>query len=224
MSIPVCVHLPELPDAFSLPLPGGVDLEDIDPMRLLQPALTPLVPIFNIIDAVAAIATFAKAVPAGFGAPPDLTAMAAALPEVAKKTSKLLGLVPQLSVPRMVVRMLTLATNVLRRARSQLRHLQTRIKQVDAIINRAKELDDPGLRRVAACTRANVEQEAANVGKSLASVGKLLGLVNLFLGLIGGPTVPDVKGLSGLPLDEMIPPLDELVKVLEAARDAIPLP
>jgi hypothetical protein len=60
------------------------------------------------------------------------------------------------------------------------------------------------------------------VGKSLAAIGKLLGLINLFMGLIGGPEVPDLSNLAGRPLDETIPPLDELLKALEAVRELVP--
>jgi hypothetical protein len=42
------------------------------------------------------------------------------------------------------------------------------------------------------------------------------------MGLIGGPEVPDLSNLAGRPLDDTIPPLDELLKALEAVRELVP--
>lgn len=74
------------------------------------------------------------------------------------------------------------------------------------------------------CTGRNIAQEAANVGKSLASLGRLLGLFNLFSGMVGGPVAPDLSDLAGRPLDQAIPPLNDLITQLETLRDAIPVP
>jgi hypothetical protein len=89
---------------------------------------------------------------------------------------------------------------------------------------RAAELNDAGLAAIAACTRANLEQEAANLAKGMGAVGTLLGILNLFMGMVGGPTAPDLSSMSGKSLDEMVKPLDELVKTLQQIRQAIPLP
>jgi len=66
-------------------------------MEVIQPALTPLVPIFNIIDTVVAIFNCVKAIPDMIGPPPDPTVLAACLPDLAEKVNKLLALIPQLS-------------------------------------------------------------------------------------------------------------------------------
>jgi hypothetical protein len=124
----------------------------------------------------------------------------------------------------MVRRLITLVIESLRRVRSQLMHLQQQLVQIAGVIDRAKNLDDAGLMAIAACAEANVRQEAANVGKSLASIGKALGLINLFMGMIGGPEVPDLSSLAGRPLDEAIPPIDDLIELLVVARNAVPGP
>jgi hypothetical protein len=102
-------------------------------------------------------------------------------------------------------------------------HLQAQMLQILGSIDRAKKLKDAGLMAIAQCAQTNVATEAANVGKSLAALGKLLGLINLFMGLVGGPKVPDLSKLAGRPLDQTLPPLDELIKVLAAAESAIPV-
>jgi hypothetical protein len=56
----------------------------------------------------------------------------------------------------------------------------------------------------------------------MASLERLLVLVNLFMGLIGGPQVPLASKLAGKPLDEAVPELDRMIKLLEVAHGAVP--
>jgi len=222
MALDLCLEIPEIPDPFALTLPGGIEIEDVNLMKIIQPALTPLVPFFDLIDTIVAIFNCVKAIPDAFGPPPDPTVFATCLPDLAKKLNKLLNMLPQVALPRLIVRLLTLVIESLRTVRSQLMHLQAQMLQILGTIDRAKQLEDAGLMAIAQCAQANVAQEAANVGKSLAAIGKLLGLINLFMGLIGGPEVPDLSNLAGRPLDDTIPPLDELLKGLEAVRELVP--
>jgi hypothetical protein len=224
MPIPICIELPEIPDPFTLTLPGGAEIQHINLMEVIQPALTPLVPLFNIVDTVVALFNCIKAIPDTLGPPPDPTALAECIPELAEKVSKLLKLIPQLSVPLMLVGLIDLVINTLSQARDVLVHLQRQMTKIAEVIDRATDLDDAGLMAIVQCAQANVAQEAANVGKMLASLGKLIGLINLFMGMIGGPEIPDLSDLSGKPLDQVIEPLDAIVEVLENARSAIPVP
>jgi hypothetical protein len=222
MAFDLCLEIPEIPDPFALTLPGGIEIEDVNLMKIIQPALTPLVPFFDLIDTIVALFNCIKAIPDAFGPPPDPTVFATCLPDLSKKLNKLLNMLPQVALPRLIVRLLTLVIESLRTVRSQLMHLQAQMLQILGTIDRAKKLEDAGLMAIAQCAQANVAQEAANVGKSLAAIGKLLGLINLFMGLIGGPEVPDLSNLAGRPLDDTIPPLDELLKALEAVRELVP--
>ena len=224
MTLPLCLPLLEIPDPMGLTLPGGVTIEQINLMQIVQPALTPLVPIFNIIDSVVAVFQCIQAIPDALGPPPDPTVIAACLPDLTEKVNKLLGLIPQLSLPLMLVGLIDLVIDGLEQARALLVHLEEQMQQILRAVDRAAELEDAGLSAIASCAQANVAQEAANVGKSLASLGRLIGLVNLFLGMIGGPTVPDLSGLAGRPLDEVIPLIDGLIEVFQTARAAVPLP
>jgi hypothetical protein len=223
MNLP-CVEIPALPDPQQLTLPGGVQIEHLNLMQIVQPALTPLVPLFDLVDAIVAVFNCVKAIPDALGPPPDPTVLAACLPELAKKVDKLLRLIPQLSLPIMIVQLVDLVIDTVRQARSQLLHLQQQAKQVVRVVARATELDDAGLMAISQCARANLAQEAANVGKSLAAIGKLIGLINLFLGMLGGPQVPDAAQLSGKPLDGAVAALDELLATLTTIRGALPVP
>jgi len=224
MTLPVCIEIPEIPDPFDLTLPGGIDIEHINLMDVIQPALTPLVPFFDMIDAIVAVFNCVKAIPDTLGPPPDPTVLAACLPDLAEKVNKLLKLIPQLSLPYTIIGLLDLVIDTLLRARTELLHLQQQMVQVLGVVDRATDLEDAGLMAIAQCARANVAQEAANVGKSLAALGKLIGLINLFMSMVGGPEIPDLSDLAGRPLDDVVEPLDTVVDALKTARDAVPVP
>jgi len=224
MAFDICLELPEFPDLFDFVMPGPIEISDVNLMKIIQPALTPLVPFFDMIDMIVAIYNCVKAIPDALGPPPDPSILTACLPDLAKALNKLLNMLPWVVLPRMIRRLLTLAIETLRTVRSQLMYLQAQILQILGTIDRAKNLGDAGLMAICQCAQANVATEAANVGKSLAALGKLLGIINIFMGLIGGPQVPDLKNLAGRPLDKAIPPFDALIKTLEAVRTAVPGP
>ena len=72
---------------------------------------------------------------------------------------------------------------------------------------------------------AIVDQIVRIVGVlSLKNLGKLIGILNIFLGMVGAPEVPDPSNLAGRPLDEVVPPIDAIVKALQDVRGAIPVP
>ena len=224
MALPICIEIPEIPDPFALTLPGGIEIQHLNLMEVIQPALTPLVPIFNIIDTVVAVCNCVKAIPDTLGPPPDPTALAACLPDLAEKVAKLLKLIPQLSIPMTLIGLIDLVIDTLQQASRELMHLQQQMQQILGVIDRATDLDDAGLMAIAQCAQANVAQEAANVGKSLAALGKLIGLINLFMSMVGGPEIPDLSNLAGRPLDDVVAPIDAIVEALKTAREAVPVP
>jgi hypothetical protein len=224
MTQPLCIHVPALRDPLEITLPGGIAMRHIELADLIQPALAPLVPIFNIVDCIAALYACSKAVVDALGPPPDPTKLAACVPELAEKVSKLLGLVPVLSLPLLILGLVDLLIAVLSDARAQLTHLQAELEQAARIIERARELNDPNLEKIWGCVRESVDQEAANLGKQLASLGKLIGLTNLFMDLIGGPKIPDFASLENQPLGQAIEPIDAMVTALQAIRAQVPVP
>jgi len=96
VALPICIEIPEIPDPLNLTLPGGVQIERINLMEVIQPALTPLVPIFDIIDTVVAVFNCIKAIPDTLGPPPDPTVLAACLPDLAESRRVLNELVAYL--------------------------------------------------------------------------------------------------------------------------------
>ncbi len=224
MAIPLCLNLPELPDPFDLSLPGGVTIQRINLIEVIQPLLAPLMPLFEIVDTIVAIFNCVKAIPDSLGPPPDPTVLAACIPELGEKVAQLLKLIPQLSLPILLKQICKLIVHTLKEARDALVHLQRQLERILNAVDRATDLEDSGLMAIIACAQENVGQEAANVGKMLASLGRLIGLVNLFFGILGLPEVPDLSDLAGKPLNAVIAPLDALIKVFENAGNAVPAP
>lgn len=224
MAIPLCLNLPELPDPFDLSLPGGVTIQRINLIEVIQPLLAPLMPLFEIVDTIVAIFNCVKAIPDSLGPPPDPTVLAACIPELGEKVAQLLKLIPQLSLPILLKQICKLIVHTLKEARDALVHLQRQLERILNAVDRATDLEDSGLMAIIACAQENVGQEAANVGKMLASLGRLIGLVNLFFGILGLPEVPDLSDLAGKPLDAVIAPLDALIQVFENAGNAVPAP
>ena len=55
MALPICLEIPELGDPPVITLPGGVSIQQFNLMEAIQPALTPLMPVFDIIDTVVVV-------------------------------------------------------------------------------------------------------------------------------------------------------------------------
>ncbi|MCP4678750.1 MAG: hypothetical protein GY854_25215 [Deltaproteobacteria bacterium] len=219
MTLPICKLLDELPDPFEITLPGGISIERINLMEVIQPLLSPLGPFFNIIDTVVAVFNCLKAV-----VTLNPKTIGECFPDLAEAIAKLLAMHPMVALPLLIVQVIDLIIDTLYQVRTELLHLQQQMVQIMRVIDRATDLDDAGLMAIAQCAQENVNQEAANIGKALTSLGKLIGLINVFLGIIGAPEIPDLSDMAGRPLDDMVEPLDTLVTQLKAVREAIPVP
>jgi len=220
----VCDALDDVGDPFTLSLPGGLEIQDYNLMKAIQPLLAPLMPLFDIIDTVVALYNCLKAIPDCLGPPPDPSGLMKCLPDLAEKIMKLLKLIPLLSLPITVAHLVDLVIAALREVKQKLQNLVDQMKRIERAIEQGRNLKDAGLTAILACASSNVQQEATNTGKQLASLGKLLALIGIFMDMIGGPKIPDLAHMQGVPLNDVLKPIDELVTVLMTIRKAIPFP
>jgi hypothetical protein len=223
MPIPFCFELPEIPDPLSIPM-FGFDVQGVDLLDQLQPMLAPLMPFFNIIDTIVALFNCVKAIPDSLGPPPDPTAIAACIPELSKALSKLLAMNPMMVLPGMLKGICGVIIQTLSEARNEYGALASQLEYIASAIDRASNLNDSGLMAVIACAQGNAEQQSANIAKALASLGRLIGIINMLFAIIGLPEVPLLDGLVGVPLSEIIAPLDALIEVFVVVRNSIPVP
>lgn len=211
----MCVQLPTV----SVPDPSELSKQL---MAQANAALAPLVPVFNILDVVLALFACVKAIPDSLGPPPDPSKLAKCIPDLVEKANKLLKLIPQLSVPLMIVGLIDVLLAFLEGLRGQLKAIidaQVRIAQSAA---RAAELGNVQLQTVVDCANANIEAQMKNLGEGAAPVNRLIGVINLFMELVGLPKLPDLSNL-GTDAQAALAPLDAVVEQLKNARAAIPV-
>lgn len=224
MAIPTqieCFELPRVPSPLpKVQLLGGVEISGLDILEQLQPALAPLVPLFNILDAVLAIKTILEAVVSL-----NPVEILQALADAAAKFAKLLRLIPQLAVPFMILDMVDAIIYELGRLRNKLVRLQAEVERIDAARQRAELVGNPQfLLDAIACADGNVVIELDNQLSTMETLTRLLGVLTILLELIGlGGAVPDLSELSGAPLSEAVEIIDTVIEALTALRSSIPL-
>jgi len=123
-------------------VPGAPDPTEVAKGLLAQAnaALAPLGPIFNTIDVIVAIFKLIKTIPDALGPPPDLSAIAQLVPDIAEKVDELLPLIPQLSVPVLVAGILDTLLFYLEGLRDQLVAIIAAQARITAAAARAAEL------------------------------------------------------------------------------------
>jgi len=219
-----CIEVAPVAEALRLTMPGGATLVHQDLATVAQPALAPLVPLFDVLDALVTVVGVVQAIPDALGPPPDPSGLIQLMPALSEKLSKLLGLVPQVSVPLTVVGLIDGVITALEQARSQLAGLLEQVARILRATERAAEIGDPELARIVGCAQAGLQQSTSNVGRTLGAVGGVLAILRILMGLIGGPEVPDLGSMDGLPLDAAMAAIDDLIGLLRTVRDAVPIP
>jgi hypothetical protein len=240
MAIPECKPIPRLPAPRQIVFPGGAALSQVlaagsaipsgldaatNLLAQASPAMAPLMPLFNIIDAVLALVECVQAVPDALGPPPDPAKMAEALSGLAQKLPKLLDLLPQVATPRMVIGMIDTLVDFLEGLRDQIEAILLQAERTRAARAKAEELGDANLLHIAGCAEAQGQAQLQAMADALAPMNTLTSAMNLFLGLLGLPEVPSLEGLIDIADPEAgLAALDALVDALRSIRDSVPLP
>jgi hypothetical protein len=218
----LCIEIEPF-DVCKALMPGGFELESPDLLGMMQPALAPLVPLFNVLEAIVAIKKCVEAIPDALGPPPDPSKMIDCIPNLAEKVAALLKLLPPLSIPTMIKQLLNCIIREIGKFRSFIVGLQQQMLRIARIVERAAELEDPEFNLIAVCAADRVASQLSNEMKALVVVGRLLGMARELLKLAEVPVeIPDLESLAGQPLDTVIEPIDALLDTLRQVRDAVP--
>ena len=234
MALPECVEVSIGDQSLQIRMPGGAAIPVMVPhpspsnlqitkalMGQASGALAPLVPVFNIIDAILAIKDFADSVP---GVVTDPGAVVEAIGALAEKVAKLAQLIPQLSVPFMVLDLVDVAIAALDGIVTQLEAVVAQEAKIAAATLKAAEPGNEALAGVVACaTDLNATTKAA-IAEGLGPLNSLFGVINIFLGLIGAPEIPDLSGPLPDNTQEAVEALAGVVEVLQTVRSSIPVP
>lgn len=253
---------------LEIKLPGGISIKpkfDIGEMpsanitigkllNMLTPALTPLMPVFRILELVMAIVDFAKAIPDALGPPPDPTKIADALIKVNAKAGFVLQLVPQLSIPIMVksiIKTIIVALQALKGTLSVIIDVQVKLDlatSLKAQLEAAVELDADGnvvlgldgqpikpllgaalkMEASIACAKVNADAQLAVTGKAIQPISALLGLVTIFLEIAAIPGLPKLElnltGGSAAAMAPVLVAIDDFIVILQTVSDSLPVP
>ena len=231
----VCVHLAVTGQAMAVTFPGGAELSPqlaslgfSDPAEVAKQllgqanaALAPLVPIFDVIDVVMALVNAVKAIPDAISHL-NPGKVAQALPDVGRTASKLLRLVPQVSVPVMVADLLDAVLALLEGLSGQLRAMVDQQRRTERAAARAAELGNTQLATVVACSNTQLRLQMENLTESLRPVNRLLVLVGVFSEIVGLPAPPQIRQLGTEPSGAM-DRVEDITHALAIVRRAIPV-
>lgn len=212
--------------ALGVRLPGGAKLEAVmQPPRevprflmlQLSTALAPLQPLFDLVDAL----LIAKQ---AFDAVKTLNPVkiGGVVLKFGTAVDKLRALIPQVSVPILVVDVVGLLDAV----------AQTLKVEVQGVVEAQLRLDDaeatstslggvPALSGVVACGRAQVDAQLALVQQKTGAFNRLVALLNLLGGAVGLPQIPAIA--PGGDAVTMLASLDALAGALARVRAALPV-
>lgn len=230
----ICVELTVQPHSLSVTFPGGASLDaelpDVgvpDPMELSKQllaqanaALAPLGPVFNLIDVALALFNAVKAIPDAISHL-DPSKITDALPDLANKAARIAAIVPQLSVPLMILGLIDALLAFLGGLSGQLRAIIDQQARIQKAENRAAELGNAQLQAVADCSKHQVSAQLQSLAESVAPVNRLISLINVFAQLAGLGPLPDLSDL-GTDAAAALQGLDDTVKALQEIRATIP--
>jgi hypothetical protein len=238
----LCITLPAIPTIDKICLPGGLCLDyvwnainqipsasdvSLDFFGQIGPALAPLKPFFDILDTVLALFRCVKAIPDAIMSL-DPSELINCVPALAKAVDQLLKLIPQLSIPKMVIAILHNLATLLRAIGADLLYLESQIRRIMDGIDRAARLNDHVLNGFLVCAQNTVNDTALSTAEALRGIGSIILLVNILMGLFGGPEIPCFGSIISDNLaggfDIIVELLTKLAEVLDAIADSIPDP
>lgn len=230
-----CPSLNVSPQGLLIRTPGGGELSVMTPiitpngLQVAKPflgqvnaALSPLIPVFNIIDAILSIKDCIGAVPKAITSlsPKPITDC---ISDLAEKTAKLANLIPQLSVPLMIVDIVDALISTLNGVIDELEAIVVQEAKIAAASTVASQPGNEALASIVQCSTDVVAVQKQGLAEGFGPLNSLIGVLNLFLELIGLSPLPN---LADLPEDsqEAIDSLRSVVGLLETLRDSIPVP
>lgn len=227
---PSCYVFPEPPAPLSVRLPGGAIVQAmpsipstiITPlvqvqamMAALSPALAAITPALKVIDAVMSLFNLIQKVPTLVLG--DVEGFVNAMVETAQKVGALAGLIPQLSVPLMVLDAIKVLEAFCRSAADQLRSVSSIIDAATELKQQAEAAGDLALKAAAECTLAQANTTVLHIQAGMGPFGSLLSLITGLLSMIPtGVEMPGAPDLSSMGLSQAIETLDTLADVLGA--------
>lgn len=212
----ICMQFPRIPTD------GGEAVRKL--FEQINAALAPLTPMFNIIDAVLAVFQCVQAVPDAI-TNLDPTALIECVPDMVEKINRLLALIPQLTLPAMIVALIDLIIDALVALMAQLRHIAAEQARIIAAGIRAAEPGNVALRTILDCATGDLNVFLQYANEGMAPLNRLIGIIGAFCAIIGvdfgGAGLSEITDFAAI--EASLAPIEQLVEVLQILRNSIPL-
>lgn len=193
-----------------------VELQSI--MAVLTPAIAAMAPIFALMEIVQAIIDFVKAV-----ATLNPAQIAAALADFIEATEKLLGIVPQVSLPLMLIGLITIAIDMVIALIDFLTELAIHQQQIEYMKQYAIDQDLPDLLASAVCLETNLDTQLAYFNNGIGAVAGFMAIIELLGSIIGLDLSIDMSVDEDDPIEDTIDRLTEIRDTLIGIRELIPV-
>lgn len=226
-----CVQTVDGSTEKCITFPGGAKICIPDPhlghpltqvmelLKLVNAALMPLQPFFDVLNVIIAIKECIEAVP---GLLTDPTKLVDAITKLLKAFAKLVKLFPQVSIPIMVKDILVVIAFFLRAIATELDAFVSQTARIAESETLAAELGLDALTAEVSCAQGNMAAEMGNLNAGLGPLANILGLVNLLLKLIGAPEISVDLSSSDDPASA-IEAMLAIANVIDQAASAIPI-
>lgn len=231
----LCVPVQEAPPDLCVTLPGGLEVcaqTGALPPSLFEyakialgaanSAMAPLGPIFTIIEVIAAIQKCLTTIPGVLGPPPNPAKLVEALQELAQKAEQLARLIPQLSVPLLIVQLIDVMIATIDGAASELTALARFAVQIQQA-EFAASTGATGLSAMAICARSSLDMQMTNIERSFASINPIIDVVNTLGQLAGLKPLPQFEGVLPPDPTQAAKHLQDVADALRVVRSAIPI-
>lgn len=233
MTLP-CVPVGDPPGNHTIVFPGGmristppmfrpyerlVELESM--FQALAPAIAAMAPVFTMLEALVAVMDFSKAL-----ATLNPSEIADAFGAFLEAMEKLLGIVPQLSLPLMILGLLQLILDMLTTMIDFLVDIQRQQQQVQTMKDYAQEHELEPMVADALCLEQNLEARMAYFNNAVGALAVFLVLVET-LGSIAGLDISlDMELDEDTDIDDMLDALstfvDTLTEIMAVVEAVIP--
>lgn len=236
----LCIPFPVWKTPNDICLPGGVCLSyvmngigkipnstdmNLDFMSQLGPAMAPLSPFFTMLETVLQIFKCLQAVPEVVTNPKKLIDC---IPDLAALIDKLLGLIPQLSIPKLVKALILAIADLLQGVASDIAFIERQLKEILKQIDRAASLGDVKMNGFLVCAQQDLNDSAFSLADALKGIGRIILVINIFMGMFGGPEIPCFASLfdaeMGKGFDFVVKLLMSLSGILREIANMIPDP
>jgi len=184
----------------------------------LAPAMAAMGPVFTIIEVVGALIDFVKAV-----ASLDPVAIAEAAVAFAQAVDKLLGIIPQVSLPLFIVGLLVLVVDLLATLIDFLQSIQQQQAQIDAMKEYAQSQGLERMYQDALCLDANLQVQLEYFNNGMGALAAFMVIIEA-LGSIAGLDLSFDMDTGGGGLDDTLDRLASIVDTITLVLEAIPIP